>query len=216
MRFLRTLLVCLLLLAPGAAQADEGPLTIMAFGDSLVHGYGLPAGEPFPAQLEARLRDEGYADVEVINAGNSGDTTAAGLARLDWALADAPDALIVVLGANDGLRGIEPSNTFANLDGIMARLEAEGIPVLLAGMMAPRNLGRDYAEEFDGVFPRLVETYDPVYFPFFLQDVATVPEFNQPDGIHPNAEGVARIVDNILPKVEELIARTRGRAGAAS
>ncbi len=219
MRFLRPLLLCLLLapvLARAAVQADEGPLTIMAFGDSLVHGYGLPAGEPFPAQLEARLQEEGYADVEVINAGNSGDTTAAGLARLDWALADAPDALIVVLGANDGLRGIEPSNTFDNLDRIMARLQAEGIPVLLAGMMAPRNLGQDYAEEFDGVFPRLVETYDPVYFPFFLQDVATVPELNQPDGIHPNAEGVATIVDNILPKVEELIARARGRAGAAS
>lgn len=216
MRLFRLLLISLCLALPAAAQAAEDPLKIVAFGDSLVHGYGLPAGEPFPAQLEARLRDEGYANVEVINAGNSGDTTAAGLARLDWALADAPDALIVVLGANDGLRGIEPSNTFDNLDRIMARLEAEGIPVLLAGMMAPRNLGRDYAEEFDGVFPRLVETYDPVYFPFFLQDVATVPALNQPDGIHPNAEGVARIVENILPQVEELIARARGRAGAAS
>ena len=120
MRLLATLVLLLPLLAPAARAA---PLEILAFGDSLVHGYGLPAGEPFPAQLEARLKAAGYEEVSVLNAGNSGDTTAAGLARLDWALAEAPDAAIVVLGANDGLRGIEPSNTYANLDAILAELE---------------------------------------------------------------------------------------------
>ena len=187
----------------------------MAFGDSLVHGYGLPAGDPFPAQLQARLQDEGYTDVSVLNAGNSGDTTAAGLARIGWALADDPDAIIVVLGANDGLRGIEPSNTLQNMDALLAELERAEIPVLLTGMLAPRNLGADYAEAFDAVFPSLQETYDPVYYPFFLEGVATVPELNQADGIHPNSQGVATIVENILPKVEELILRVRERSAAA-
>lgn len=211
MRILAPLLLALVFAVP--AQAE--PLKIMAFGDSLVHGYGLPAGEPFPAQLQARLQDEGYTDVSVLNAGNSGDTTAAGLARIGWALADDPDAIIVVLGANDGLRGIEPSNTRQNLDALLAELERAEVPVLLTGMLAPRNLGADYAEAFDAVFPSLRETYDPVYYPFFLEGVATVPELNQPDGIHPNAQGVATIVENILPKVEELILRVRERSAAA-
>ena len=211
MRILAPLILALVFALP--AQAE--PLKIMAFGDSLVHGYGLPAGEPFPAQLQARLQDEGYSDVSVLNAGNSGDTTAAGLARIGWALADDPDAIIVVLGANDGLRGIEPSNTKQNLDALLAELERAEIPVLLTGMLAPRNLGADYAEAFDAVFPSLRETYDPVYYPFFLEGVATVPELNQPDGIHPNARGVATIVENILPKVEELILRVRERSAAA-
>lgn len=211
MRILAFLLMAFAFALP--AQAE--PLKIMAFGDSLVHGYGLPAGQPFPAQLEARLRDEGYEDVMVLNAGNSGDTTAAGLARVGWALADDPDAVIVVLGANDGLRGIEPSNTLENLDALLAELERADLPVLLAGMLAPRNLGSDYAEAFDAVFPSLRDTYDPVYYPFFLEGVATVPELNQSDGIHPNAEGVATIVENILPKVEELILRARDRSAAA-
>lgn len=211
MRILAPLILALVFALP--AQAE--PLKIMAFGDSLVHGYGLPAGEPFPAQLQARLQDEGYSDVSVLNAGNSGDTTAAGLARIGWALADDPDAIIVVLGANDGLRGIEPSNTKQNLDALLAELERAEIPVLLTGMLAPRNLGADYAEAFDAVFPSLRETYDPVYYPFFLEGVATVPELNQPDGIHPNAQGVATIVENILPKVEELILRVRERSAAA-
>ncbi len=211
MRSLALLLIAFAFALPARAE----PLKIMAFGDSLVHGYGLPAGQPFPAQLEARLRNEGYEDVTVLNAGNSGDTTAAGLARVGWALADDPDAVIVVLGANDGLRGIEPSNTMENLDALLAELERADLPVLLAGMLAPRNLGRDYAEAFDAVFPSLRDTYDPVYYPFFLEGVATVPELNQPDGIHPNAEGVATIVENILPKVEELILRARERSAAA-
>ncbi|WP_119167512.1 arylesterase [Algihabitans albus] len=211
MRILAPLLLALAFAVP--AQAE--PLKIMAFGDSLVHGYGLPAGEPFPAQLEARLQDEGYGEVTVLNAGNSGDTTAAGLARIGWALADDPDAVIVVLGANDGLRGIEPANTMQNLDGLLEELERAGIPVLLAGMLAPRNLGSDYAEAFDAVFPNLQAKYDPIYYPFFLEGVATVPELNQADGIHPNAEGVATIVENIFPKVEELILRVRERSAAA-
>ncbi|MCG8354124.1 MAG: GDSL-type esterase/lipase family protein, partial [Kiloniellales bacterium] len=134
------------------AQAVAAPLKILALGDSLIHGYGLPAGQTFPEQLEAALKAEGH-DVVVLNDGNSGDTTAAGLARLDWALADKPDLVLVEFGGNDGLRGIGPADTRANMDAMIARLTAEGLPVLLAGMLAPRNLGAEYAREFDAVFP---------------------------------------------------------------
>ena len=197
--------------APGAAEPE--PLRILAFGDSLVHGYGLAADETFPAQLERALLGAGYR-VEVLNGGNSGDTTAAGLARLDWVLGDHPDLAIVELGANDGLRGIDPGETYRNLDAILSRLDAEGIPVLLAGMLAPRNLGADYAEAFDAVFPRLAEAHDVAFYPFFLDGVAMQPELNQADGIHPNAAGVARVVERILPSVERLI-EAHGEASGA-
>ena len=176
----------------------------MAFGDSLVHGYGLPEHATFPAQLEEALREQGHS-VEVLNAGNSGDTTAAGLARLDWALADQPDAVIVVLGANDGLRGLEPRQTYSNLSAILGRLQTNGMPVLLAGMLAPRNLGQDYVEEFDGVFARLSREWNLVFYPFFLEGVAAESNLNQADGIHPNEAGVAVIVDRILPSVQQLL-----------
>lgn len=185
-------------------QAAE-KLELLAYGDSLVHGYGLPSPDNFPSQLEDALTAEGRA-VEVINAGNSGDTTAAGLARLDWALSETPDAAIVVLGANDALRGLEPEQAYENLDALLTRFAEMQVPVLLAGMMAPRNLGPDYAEEFDGVYQRLVEKHDVVFYPFFLDGVATDPDLNQPDGIHPNAAGVAEIVERILPKVKDLLA----------
>ena len=210
----RLLLAAALLLALplGAAAQDSDPLELLAYGDSLVHGYGLAGPDNFPAQLEAALRAEGR-EVQVINGGNSGDTTAAGLARLDWTLSETPDAAIVVLGANDALRGLDPARTYENLDALLARFEELGVPVLLAGMLAPRNLGSDYAEEFDGVFPRLAAEREVLFYPFFLDGVATDPELNQPDGIHPNAAGVAVIVERLLPKVEELLDKAEEQGG---
>ncbi|WP_366553382.1 arylesterase [Aquibaculum sediminis] len=201
-------------LTAGIAQASE-PVRLMAFGDSLVHGYGLDPDDVFPQQLEAALRDQGH-EVEVINAGNSGDTTAAGLARIDWALADEPDAILVVLGANDGLRGLDPSETRRNLSGLLERLEEEELPTLFTGMLAPRNLGSDYAAEFDALFPRLAKAHDVVFYPFFLDGVVAEPALNQGDGIHPNAEGVAEIVARILPSVEELLSEVNDQAEAES
>lgn len=197
----------------GDVRAESAPVKLLAFGDSLVHGYGVPAGRTFPEQLEAALRARGHA-VQVINGGNSGDTSAAGLARLDWALADQPQAVLLEFGANDGLRGLEPAATYANLDAILARLGAEGIEVLLIGMLAPRNLGSDYAKEFDAVYPRLAEKHGVAFYPFFLEGVAMDPALNQADGMHPNAEGIAVIVENILPAVERVIVETE--AGSAS
>ncbi|MBK1696703.1 arylesterase [Rhodovibrio salinarum] len=195
------------------AQAQDDTVTIMAFGDSLVHGYGLPAGEPFPAQLEVALQDKGY-NVEVINAGSSGDTSKSGRSRLSWVLQDDVDAAIVVLGANDALRGIDPAVTRDNLDAVLQTLDDAGVETLLAGMKAPRNMGQQYVQEFDGLYPDLAERHGVVFYPFFLQGVAQQPDLNQSDGIHPNAEGVAVIVDNMLPKVEQLIERVRSDAAS--
>ncbi len=189
-------------------------MRLLAFGDSLVHGYGLSAGATFPEQLEAALRERGFA-VEVINGGNSGDTTAAGRARLAWSLSPLPDVALVELGANDGLRGLEPAATYDNLDAILRHLAAEGVPALLAGMRAPRNLGADYTAEFDAVFPRLVTAHEVGYYPFFLDGVARRPELNQADGIHPNKAGVAVIVERILPSIIRLIETQAGNAPRA-
>lgn len=193
---------------PQRAGAEE-PLRLMAFGDSLTHGYGLVDGETFPEQLEAALRARDH-NVTVINSGNSGDTTASGRARLDWALADQPDAVIVELGANDGLRGLDPAQTYENLDAILTRLKGDSIPILLAGMLAPRNLGQEYAAEFDSVYPRLAEKHAVDLYAFFLDGVALEADLNQRDGIHPNKAGVAVIVERILPQVEALLARVQG------
>jgi acyl-CoA thioesterase-1 len=182
----------------GAAEAE--PVRLVALGDSLVAGYGLPPEQGFVPQLEEALRARGYG-VDVIDAGVSGDTTAGGLARLDWVLADNPDMMLVELGANDGLRGIDPAEVRANLSAILARLTDEGIPTLLAGMYAPPNFGPDYSAAFDSIYPELAEEYDVHLYPFFLEGVAAEPSLNQPDGIHPNAEGVRVIVGNILPEV---------------
>ncbi len=195
-------LVSLAVLAPPAAA--EQPVRLLAFGDSLIHGYGLHQGDTFPEQLEAALRARGHA-VEVINGGNSGDTTAAGRARLDWALADRPDVVLVELGGNDMLRGIDPVETRRNLDHILGRLKAEGLPVLFAGMRAPTNMGPAYIEAFDSIFPDLAEKYGVAFYPFFLDGVALERDLNLPDGLHPNAAGVAVIVERILPAVETLI-----------
>ncbi|XHC43562.1 arylesterase [Ahrensia marina] len=178
----------------------------MAMGDSLTAGYGLAPGEGFPAQLEAALIERGY-DVRVLDAGVSGDTSSGGLARLDWSMDPATDAVIVELGANDALRGIDPSVTRASLDGIMSNLSDRGLPVLLAGMIAPPNMGEAYGEAFNPIYADLAETYDSVLYPFFLDGVASVPELNLSDGIHPTAEGIALIVERIMPYVEDLLSR---------
>ena len=196
--------------APAAADEDP-PWDILAFGDSLVQGYGLSEGRPFPAQLQKALRDHGH-EVRVTNAGSSGDTTEAGRNRLDWVLRERTDAVIVVLGANDALRGIDPAVTRRNLDKILGTLANKELPTLLAGMKAPRNMGRDYAEQFDAIFPELAARYDTVFYPFYLKGVAQKPKLNQDDGIHPNAKGVRVIVENMLPRVEELLARVKRRA----
>ena len=197
-----------LLLAFWPIPGTAAELKLLAFGDSLIHGYGLDAGATFPEQLEAALRARGL-EVEVINGGNSGDTTAAGRARLDWALADRPDAVLVELGANDGLRGLDPGQTYDNLDAILARLGAENLPVLLAGMLAPRNLGADYVAAFDDVFPRLAAKHGVALYPFFLEGVAMDPGLNQADGIHPNRHGVKVLVERIAPHVVELLEEVR-------
>lgn len=197
------LLVVNLLLAP-AAQA-EAARRILALGDSLTAGHGLAAEQSFPIQLEKALRARGH-DVTVINGGVSGDTSAGGLARLDWVLADKPDFAIVELGANDGLRGLDPEQTYANLDAIVARLQGARIPVLLAGMVAPPNLGRDYQQAFADAYVRVLQNHPVIFYPFFLDGVATERTLNQEDGIHPTARGVSIIVDHILPYVERMLA----------
>jgi acyl-CoA thioesterase-1 len=198
-------LTALLLLPVVAAAAGKPPIRILAFGDSLAAGYGLPHETGFEAQLQAALRKRGY-NVVVLDGAVSGDTTAGGRARLDWALADTPDAVIVELGGNDALRGIDTRDTEANLAAILDTLAARHIPVLLAGMYAPPNMGPDYAKSLRAVFVRLGSRPGIVYDPFFLAGVAAVPALNQADGIHPNAEGVRRIVARLLPDVERLIA----------
>ncbi len=205
---LRYLLLLLLIICPATshAQADDTDeqYTILILGDSLTAGYGLAAEDAFPARLEQALQRKGYA-VRVVNAGISGDTSAGGLRRLPWALADRPDLVVVALGANDALRGLDPEITARNLGAIIEKLLAEDIRVMLAGMQAPRNLGADYYNRFDRIYPDLAEKYSVPLYPFFLAGVATEPELNQPDGIHPNPAGVRVMVDNILPHLEAVL-----------
>jgi len=181
------------------AAADDKPV-IVAFGDSLSAGYGLDDANSFPVRLEAALRADGLA-AQVVNAGVSGDTSAGGRARLDWSLPDKVDLVILELGANDGLRGIDPAETEANLDAILKTLGARDIPVLFTGMLAPPNLGREYADTFNALFPRLAARHRVVFYPFFLEGVAAERSLNQPDGIHPNPAGIDRIVMRLLPFV---------------
>ena len=189
--------------AQQAAGADEQvPLDeqvrLLVLGDSLTAGYGLAPEDGFTSQLQAALRDAGL-DVVVLNAGVSGDTTAGGLARLDWSLADNPTHVLVELGSNDALRGIDPAEAQSNLDAIVSRLIEEDVPVMLAGMYAPPNWGSAYSAEFNAIYPGLAERYDVPLYPFFLEGVAMDPDLNQRDGIHPNTTGVEVIVDNIVP-----------------
>jgi acyl-CoA thioesterase-1 len=209
----------LLLAASGAnvtaAQTPAKPLRIVVLGDSLVAGFELRASDAFPAQLERALKARGH-QVEVINAGVSGDTTAAGLERLRWAVPDKTDAVILELGANDALLGLDPAKAKANLDSIITAVKAGGAEVLLAGMLAPGNMGPDYARAFDAIYPALAKKHGVPLYPFFLDGVALDPQLNLSDGMHPNPRGVAEIVRRILPMIEELIARVRTRQTAGS
>jgi acyl-CoA thioesterase-1 len=211
----------LVALAPICARAE--PVTIAALGDSLTAGYGLNLDEAFPARLQDWLRARGH-DVVVINAGVTGDTTAGGLSRLDWTLTPDVDAVIVELGGNDLLRAIDPATSRANLDAILTRLEAEGLPALLAGLPAPGNYGVEWKQSFDAMFPDLATKHGAILYKNFLEGLS--PGFSmadrsmreaatrlmQSDGLHPNAEGVLRIVEHIGPSVERLIAETARRA----
>jgi acyl-CoA thioesterase-1 len=197
-------------LTPARAAQPGRPVRIVALGDSLTAGYQLAAQDAFPARLQAALRARGHA-VEVENAGVSGDTSAGGLERLDWAVGEDVDAVILELGANDALRGIDPAITRRNLETIITRLKARGVAVLLTGMLAPPNMGPDYAAAFNPIFPDLASRHGLIFDPFFLDGVAAVPSLNLGDGMHPNPKGVAVIVERILPKVEELIAAARRR-----
>ena len=199
---LAVVLLVLTLLLPAAAA--ERPVKIVALGDSLSAGLGVGAEEAFPAKLERALRAKGHA-VEVINAGVSGDTAAGGLARLDWSVPDGTEAVILELGANDALRGFDPAGTRDAIDQILQRLKARGVPVLLAGMRAPPNMGADYARRFDAIFPELAQAHGVPLYPFFLDQVASQAALNQRDGIHPTAAGIDVIVRGILPKAEELV-----------
>jgi len=188
-------------LLPGEARSDG---VVVALGDSITAGLGVAADEAFPARLEARLRAEGYA-YRVLNAGVSGDTTAGGLRRVDWALRSSPEVVIVALGANDGLRGQSPPAMRANLDEIVARLQAAGARVLLAGMRLPPNYGGEYTKEFEAVFPAVARGARITLMPFLLDGVAGVPRLNQADGIHPTAVGQQVIADHIWPYLRPLL-----------
>jgi acyl-CoA thioesterase I len=187
-------------------QAMAGTTTILALGDSLTAGYGLEAGQSFPDKLQEALRAKGH-DVTIINAGVSGDIAAQGAARLDWALTDDVKAVIVELGANDALRGLDPAQMEAALRTILDNLKKRNLPVLLLGMKAPPNLGPDYAARFDGIYPKLAAEYGVALYPFFLDGVAADASLNQADGIHPNVKGLSIIVPRILPYVEELVTK---------
>lgn len=198
---------------PSFAQgAVERPLKLVALGDSLTAGYGLPASAAFPAKLQKALRDKGIT-VEISNAGVSGDTTSGGLARLDWSLPKDVDGVILELGANDALRGIDPQVARQSLEEILKRLKARNIPVLLCGMYAPPNYGPQYAAKFNAIYPELAKQYEVPLYPFFLEGVATVERLNQPDGLHPTEAGVDAIVANILPTVEAFIGAIRRQRG---
>jgi acyl-CoA thioesterase-1 len=209
--------LALALTLPNGASAAERPIRILAFGDSLTQGYGVAPGLDFPNQLERALKAKGL-NVAITNAGVSGDTSAGGLARLDWSIGDpktAPDAAIVELGANDGLRGLAPAEMEKNLDAILAKLKARKIPVLLAGMKSPRNLGAAYAADYDAVFPRLAKKYGVLFYPFFLEGVALDRALIQPDELHPNPKGVEIIVRSIAPLVIKLVSQAQGASAAA-
>jgi acyl-CoA thioesterase I len=192
------------------AQAPGPKVRIAVFGDSLSAGFHLKASEAFPAQLERSLKARGQA-VEVINVSVSGDTTASGLERLRWSLPEKVDAVILELGANDALRGLDVKRARSNLDKMITTIKGTGADVLLAGMISPRNLGQGYTDEFDAIYGDLAKKHDVILYPFFLDGVALNGELNLGDGIHPNAKGVAEITKRILPTVEQLIERVRAR-----
>ncbi|GAB6052385.1 arylesterase [Magnetospira thiophila] len=196
----------MILLLSSHALAEE-PLRILALGDSLTAGYGLPEEASYPRRLQQALRERGH-DVEIINAGVSGDTTAGGLSRIEWLMALRPRVVVLELGANDGLRGLDPALTEANLDAIIQIIRERGARVLLAGMLAPPNLGPDYAAEFNPLYARLAAKHDILLQPFFLDGVAAHPELLQKDGLHPNEAGVGVVVKALLPYMEKVLAES--------
>ena len=192
-------------LSPASAQHVP---KIVAFGDSLTAGLGVSASDAFPAKLQQALARKGIK-ADIINAGVSGDTTTGGLARLDWSVPNDTDAVILELGANDAMRGVDPAVTRKALEEMLQRLKQRAIPVLLCGMYAPPNMGDEFVQTYRDMYPALAQRYGAILYPFFLDQVASRAELNQADGIHPNPKGVDRIVEGILPKVEELIARIK-------
>ena len=206
MRFLFGLLALLLVTMTDSLAGR--PLKLVVLGDSLTAGYGLDGAEAFPARLEAQLRTRGH-DVSVINAGVSGDTAKQGLERLDWSIGADIDAVIVELGANDALRGLDPNETRDSIERIIARLKERKIKVMLAGMLAPPNLGASYKENFDAIYPELAKRHQVPLYPFFLDGVASAEDLNLEDGMHPNAKGVEEIVKRMLPSVEEFLVTVR-------
>jgi acyl-CoA thioesterase-1 len=203
--FMAIIFACAFLGSALAAVAQSRPLKFVALGDSLTAGYNLPQSAAFPTVLEKALKAKGYK-VEIANAGVSGDTSTAGLERLDWSVPDGTDGVIVELGANDMLRGIDPAVPRKAIETIVTRLKARGIPVMLAGMYAPRNLGPDYVQKFEGLYTDIAKKHGLVLYPFFLDGIAGDRSLNLPDGLHPTAKGVEVIVNRILPTVEAFIA----------
>jgi acyl-CoA thioesterase-1 len=214
-KFIAVLLVFAAAVSGGlvAATAQERPVKIVALGDSLTAGFGLAVNQAFPAKLTAALKAKGI-NASIANAGVSGDTATGGLERLEWAIPKDTDAVIVELGANDMLRGIDPAVTRKAIDTIVRKLRERKIVVLVAGMLASPNMGVDYTDAFRKIFSSTAQTHDALYYPFFLHGVAGDPALNQPDGLHPTAAGVDVIVSNILPSVEQLIALVKSQRGS--
>jgi acyl-CoA thioesterase-1 len=198
-----SLLAAVVAFAAATLAADAEPLKILALGTSLTQGYGLPPGTEFTTVLQEKLKSAGV-NATIINAGVSGDTSAGGLSRLDWSLADNPKAAIIELGSNDALRGLAPAQTEKNLAAILSKLKAAHVAILLCGMRAPRNYGPEYAAQFDAIYPKLAKQYGVLFYPFILDGVALNPKLNQADGIHPNPMGVQIVVKRILPLVLRL------------
>jgi acyl-CoA thioesterase I len=190
--------------------AEDRPVKIIALGDSLTAGLGLPASDAFPSKLASALKRKGI-DAEIINAGVSGDTATGGLERLDWSVPEDTDAVIVELGANDMLRGINPNTTRKAITSIVQKLRQRGIAVLVCGMLAPPNMGAEYGAAFKSIFSDAAEKYGALYYPFFLDGIATDPKLNQKDGLHPTAAGVDVIVSKVLPTVEQLIQQAKAK-----
>ena len=203
MRFVSTLVLMILLLA---GPAQSAPKVILALGDSLTAGYGLAPGQSLTDKLQDALKAKGL-DVAIINAGVSGDIATQGAARLDWALTDDVKGVILELGANDALRGLDPAQADQALREIMDKLKAKHLPVLILGMKAPPNLGPDYVAKFDAIYPKLSADYGALLYPFYLDGVAAHPDLNQPDGIHPNEKGLGVIIPKLLPDVEALLSK---------
>ncbi len=211
LRFIAFAAAAFSLVLAAAPASAERLLKIVAFGDSLSSGYGLAANDAFAVKLQRALAAKGIK-VDIVNAGVGGDTASGGLARLDWSVPTDTDAVILELGANDALRGIDPAITRKALNEILQRLKQRGIPVLLCGMYAPPNMGDEFGQAYRDMYPELARRYGAILYPFFLDQVAGRAELNQPDGIHPNPMGVDRIVEGIVPKVEELIATVKARS----